>query len=51
MAGSSALPMGQWVHVVHTYRKGDSRVYVNGRLDGVATRAGAPLAIKSPARM
>ena len=49
--GKSALPMGEWVHVVHTYRKGDSRVYVNGRLDGVSTKPNAPLAIKNPARM
>jgi len=51
VAGGSALTPGQWVHVVHTYRKGDSRVYVNGRLDGVSTRPNAPLAIKTPARM
>ena len=51
VAGGRSLPMGQWVHVVHTYRQRDSRVYVNGQLDGVSTAAGAPLAIKSPARM
>jgi hypothetical protein len=51
VAGGSVLPMGQWVHVVHTYSKGNSRLYVNGRLDGAATRAGAPLALRSPARM
>ena len=49
--GGSTLPMSQWIHVIHTFKKGDSRVYVNGRLDGVSTSAGAPLAIKSPARM
>jgi len=46
--GQSTLPMSQWIHVVHTYRRGDSRVYVNGRLDG-ATKP--MLAIKTPARM
>jgi hypothetical protein len=51
VSGGSALPMGQWVHVVHTYRKGDSRVYVNGWLDGVSARPDAPLAIRNPARM
>jgi hypothetical protein len=51
VAGSSVLPMRQWVHVVHTYDNGNSRLYVNGRLDGTATRAGTPLAIRSPARM
>ena len=43
--------LGQWTHVVHTYHKGDSRVYVNGVLDGVTMTPDAPLAIKSPARM
>jgi hypothetical protein len=51
VAGGSALPLGKWVHVAHTYRKGDSRVYLNGRLDGVSKRGDAPLAIKNPARM
>ena len=51
VAGGSTLPMSQWIHVVHTFKNGDSRVYVNGVLDGSSTAAGAPLAIKSPARM
>ncbi|MCY2952546.1 MAG: autotransporter-associated beta strand repeat-containing protein [Planctomycetota bacterium] len=49
--GGSALATSQWVHVVHAFKNGDSRVYVNGVLDGVSTSKGAPLAIKSPARM
>ena len=49
--GKSTLSMSQWVQVVHTYQKGDSRIYVNGRLDGVSTTSGTPLAIGSPARM
>ena len=51
VAGGSRLFTSQWTHVVHTYRKGESRLYVNGRLDGVSTSAGPSLAIKSPARM
>jgi hypothetical protein len=51
VAGGSTLPMSQWIHVIHAFKSGESRVYVNGRLDGVSTSAGAPLAIKSPARM
>jgi len=51
VAGGSTIPMSQWVHVVHTYQKGDSRVYVNGALDGTTTTQSAPLSIKSPARM
>jgi hypothetical protein len=49
--GESKLPMSQWIHVVHTFKNGDSRIYVNGALDGVSTSTGAPLAIKTPARM
>jgi hypothetical protein len=51
VTGSSKLPLSQWIHVVHTYREGDSRVYVNGRLDGVSSSVKNPLAIKSPAGM
>ena len=51
VAGESRVPMGEWVHVVHTYAPGDSRVYVNGRLDGVTARNGSPLNIRTPARM
>ena len=49
--GESSLPLGQWVQVVHTYEKGESRVYVNGVLDGTHQTDAAPLAIKSPARL
>jgi hypothetical protein len=49
--GGSRIPLSRWAHVVHTYQKGDSRVYVNGVLDGVNHASSPPLAIKSPARM
>ncbi len=49
--GGSTLATSQWIHVVHAFKNGDSRVYVNGVLDGVSTSTGAPLAIKSPARI
>jgi hypothetical protein len=49
--GGSTLAASQWVHVVHAFSNGDSRVYVNGVLDGVSANPGAPLNIKSPARM
>lgn len=51
VAGDSTLPMFQWIHVVHTFKNADSRIYVNGVLDGVNTSQGSQLAIKSPARM
>ena len=49
--GNSTLRMSQWIHVVHTYQREDSRIYVNGLLDGVSASRGAPLAIRSPAKM
>ncbi len=51
VASAGRMPMSRWAHVVHSCRKGDSRIYVNGVLAGVSKAAGAPLAIKSPARM
>ena len=41
VASKTRLPISQWIHVVHTYHKGDSRIYVNGQLDGVSTGQGA----------
>ena len=49
--GGSKLATSEWVHVVHAYKSGDSRIYVNGILDGTNTGRGGPLAIKSPVRM
>ncbi len=51
VSGSSKVTMSEWVHVVHTYKKGESRVYVNGKLDGVTTTPNAPLSIPTPAKM
>ena len=44
----SGITMDRWVHVVHTYEKGDSRVYVDGVLDGNTKPI---LDIPTPARM
>ena len=33
----SPLALGEWTHVVHTYAQDDSRVYVNGVLQGAST--------------
>jgi hypothetical protein len=49
--GNSTLPMSEWIQVVHTYQKEDARIYVNGILDGVSKSRGAPLNIRSPAKM
>lgn len=51
VSGTSRLPMREWVHVVHAYREGDSRLYVNGQLDAVATGRQSLLNIRTPARM
>jgi len=48
--GGGPLPLAEWVHVVHTYERGNARLYVNGVLEGVAAGRAAPLAIRSPAR-
>ncbi len=44
----ATLPLGEWVHVVHTYDRRDGRVYLNGKLEGSAR---PELNIKSPARL
>ncbi len=49
--GRSTVGLSEWLHVVHTYQKGESRVYVNGVLDGETKRDGNPLRLKSPCRM
>lgn len=46
--GKSILPLNQWCQVVHTYAKNDSRVYMNGKLDGAATPL---LEIPSPVKI
>ena len=51
VSSESRLSRGEWTHVVHTYRQGEARLYVNGRLDGSSLRSGGPLNIKSPARL
>lgn len=51
VTGKQSIPLGEWAHVVHTYQKGESRLYLNGVLDSVSKTPNAPLAIKSPARL
>ncbi|HWE97937.1 MAG TPA: DUF2341 domain-containing protein [Tepidisphaeraceae bacterium] len=46
--GEGMLPMGKWIHVVHTYGDGEGKVYINGKLDGAEK---PKLAIKSPSRL
>lgn len=46
--GKSRLPLGEWIHVAHTYGDGPRRIYINGKLDG---EAATKLDIKSPSRL
>ncbi len=48
VAGKVRIPLGEWVHVAHTYDRGDGKDYVNGRLDTSATPL---LNVKAPARL
>ncbi len=48
---TSAVPLDDWVHVVHTYQKGESLLYIDGVLDAAHRSDSAPLNVKRPARM
>ena len=48
VAGESTLPLSEWTHVMHTYEEGDSRIYINGVLDGVSTGKEKLLNIPNP---
>ncbi|MEI6605790.1 MAG: DUF2341 domain-containing protein, partial [Verrucomicrobiota bacterium] len=50
VTGTNTIAMGQWYHVVHTYHKGEGRIYVNGVLDGTTT-GGTPMNIVTPEPM
>jgi hypothetical protein len=51
VAGETPIPKGEWVHVLNTYQKGESKLYVNGILDGITKTDSAPLKILTPSRM
>ena len=51
VGGASRVPVGDWTQVVHTYREGEAKLYVNGVLDGTNIREGGPLSIRTPARL
>ncbi len=47
----SPMSLGEWNHVVHTYEEGESRIYVNGKLDGKTVVKKGHMDIKPAARM
>lgn len=51
ISGETPIPLDEWAHVIHTYQKGESRIYVNGVLDTERQSSATPLNILSPARM
>ncbi|MEI8018069.1 MAG: DUF2341 domain-containing protein [Schlesneria sp.] len=46
--GEGDLPLGEWIHVIHTYDRDDGKIYINGKLDGASKPR---LDIKSPSRL
>ena len=49
--GERRIPLDEWTHVLHTYREGEARLYVNGVLDVSNRTQGGPLNVRSPARL
>lgn len=45
---AKSLPLGEWIHVVHTYGNGEGKIYLNGQLEG---QDKPKLDIKNPARL
>ena len=43
MTWDTRVRVGEWTHVVHTYREGEAKLYVNGVLDGTNIKQDGPL--------
>lgn len=48
---TTALPAGQWSHVLIRYAPGEQRIYINGTLAGQASFSGTPLANGDPLQL
>src|SRR5690606_4533296 len=48
---TTALPTGQWSHVLIRYAPGDQRIYINGSLAGQASPSGTPRANDDPLQL
>lgn len=48
---ASKAPLGEWIHVSHVYTKGETLLYINGRLEARNTGRGGPLSIAPDARL
>ncbi len=49
--GNTPVPLGEWVHVVHCYEKGNTKLYLNGVLEASNSGRGAPLNLQNPAKL
>lgn len=47
---SPPFPAGTWIHVVHTYQKGQACLYINGELAAQNVGRSSPLNLQSPLR-
>ena len=48
---TTKAPLAEWMNVSHVYTKGETRLYINGRLEATTTGRGAPLSLAAGARM
>lgn len=48
---TTKAPLSEWINISHVYTKGETRLYINGRLEATNTGRGAPLSIAAGARM
>lgn len=48
---TTAVPVGQWSHVLVRYAPGDQRIYINGVLAGQASFNGTPVANNDPLQL
>ncbi|MFM7186848.1 MAG: DUF2341 domain-containing protein [Armatimonadota bacterium] len=48
---ASKAPLGEWMHVSHVYTKGETLLYINGRLEAKNTGRGGPLSIAPDTRL
>jgi hypothetical protein len=46
---TNTLPVGDWIHIVHTYQSGSARLYVNGALSG--TNSEGTMNVPRPAKL
>ena len=51
LQSKNVLSYPSWHHIVYSYKSGDTRIYIDGKLDGTNSTPSSPLAITSPASL